>query len=104
MGALFMKQEREAAQNSAAYKSRTQPTQYLVSVRLDGREPEEILEHEGIVYDRTDHSEFDLDSVPDHVRDRLAAATLELVSDIKSQPGGITRLEARTGARKARKI
>ena len=46
-------------------------------VKLDGStQKAESIEHEGIIYDRTDHVEFDLDSVPDYVRDRLAAATL----------------------------
>lgn len=79
--------------------------QYIVVVNFDGSEPkEEIIEHDGIIYNRTDRVVIDLESVPTYIRDRLAAATLELVSGIKSQVGGIEQIETRTEARKARKF
>ena len=100
-----MKQKKENESNSAAYKSRTGPTQYIVVVNSDASaSKEESIGHDGIIYDRTDRVVFDLESVPTYVRDRLAAATLELVSGIKSQAGGIEQIEARTEARKARKF
>ncbi len=39
--------------------------------------------------------------IPDHVRDNLAAATLDLIYGILRQPGGRAALDARTAARKA---
>lgn len=105
MEVLIMKQKKENESNSATYKSRTDPTQYIAAVNLDGGESKkESIEHDGIIYDRTDRVVFDLESVPAYIRDRLAAATLELVSGIKSQAGGIAQLKARTEARKARKF
>ena len=100
-----MKQKRESESNSAAYKSRTGSTQYIVVVNFDGSEPKEkCIEHDEVLCDWTDRVTFDLDAVPDHIRDSLAAATLELVSSIKAQPGGATQLEARAKARRANKI
>ena len=100
-----MKQKNENKSDSAVYKSRTGPTQYIAVVNLDGSEPkEESIEHDGIIYDRTDRVVFDMESVPAYVRDRLAAATLKLVSGIKSQVGGIEQMKVQTEARKARKF
>ena len=97
------KQENES--NSAAYKSRTGATQYIVVVNFDVSAPKEkSIGHDGIIYDRTDRVVFDLESVPAYVRDRLAAAALELVSGIKSQAGGIAQLEAWKEARKSKKF
>ena len=54
MGVLIMKQK-NGESNSAAYKSRTKPAQYIVVVKLDGStQKAESIEHEGIIYDRTD--------------------------------------------------
>lgn len=93
MGVLIMKQK-NGESNSAAYKSRTKPAQYIVVVKLDGStQKAESIEHEGIIYDRTDHVEFDLDSVPDYVRDRLAAATLECYREFIKKPGAIELLD-----------
>lgn len=39
--------------------------------------------------------------IPDHVRDDLAAATLDLVRDILRQPGGRKALDAKIRAKKA---
>ena len=95
----------EDKSDSAVYKSRTDPTQYIVVVNFDGSEPkEESIEHDEIIYDRTDRVVFDMESVPAYVRDRLAAATLKLVSGIKSQVGGIEQMKVQTEARKARKF
>ncbi len=43
---------------------------------------------------------IDTSAIPDHVRDRLAAATLDLIHAILRQPGGREALDARTAARK----
>lgn len=103
MGVLIMKQK-NGESNSAAYKSRTEPAQYIVVVKLDGStQKAESIEHEGIIYDRTDHVEFDLDSVPDYVRDRLAAATLECYREFIKKPGAIELLDKKTRERKAAK-
>ena len=101
MGVLIMKQK-NGESNSAAYKSRTK--QYIVVVKLDGStQKAESIEHEGIIYDRTDHVEFDLDSVPDYVRDRLAAATLECYREFIKKPGAIELLDKKIRERKAAK-
>lgn len=39
--------------------------------------------------------------IPDHVRDDLAAATLDFVRDILRQPGGRAALDAKIKAKKA---
>lgn len=39
--------------------------------------------------------------IPNHVRDDLAAATLDLVRGILRQPGGRERMDAKIAARKA---
>ena len=104
MEVLIMKQK-NGESNSAAYKSRTEPAQYIVVINFDGSEPKEkCIEHEEVLFDWTDRVTFDLDAVPDHIRGSLAAATLELVSNIKARPGGAAQLEARTKARRASKI
>lgn len=103
MGVLIMKQK-NGESNSAAYKSRTKPAQYIVVVKLDGStQKAESIEHEGIIYDRTDHVEFDLESVPDYVRDRLAAATLECYREFIKKPGAIELLDKKIRERKAAK-
>ena len=80
MEVLIMKQKNENKSDSAVYKSRTEPTQHIVVVNFDGSEPKEkCIEHEEVLFDRTDRVTFDLDAVPDHIRGSLAAATLELV-------------------------
>lgn len=45
---------------------------------------------------------INVDEIPDHVRDRLAASTLDLVRGILRQPGGREALDAQTRARNAR--
>lgn len=88
---------------SAAYKSKDEPTEYFVMAKLDGSEPEEmVIGEDGREYEKTDHIPIDFDSVPQHVRDELAKATLETVRDILQQPGGREMLDAKTAARKAR--
>ena len=46
--------------------------------------------------------EFDPSLVPDHVREEISRATLDLIKSILQQPGGREMLDARTAARKAR--
>ena len=58
-------------------------------------ESEDILVHNGVVYERTDEVKIDVTLIPDHVRDDLAAATLELVRNILRQPGGREMLDAK---------
>lgn len=96
--------QKNGESNSAAHKSRTEPAQYIVVVKLDGStQKAESIEHEGIIYDRTDHVEFDLDSVPDYVRERLAAATLECYREFIKKPGAIELLDKKMRERKAAK-
>lgn len=45
--------------------------------------------------------QVDTASIPDSVRDNLAAATLDLIHSILRQPGGREMLNARTAARHA---
>lgn len=72
-------------------------------VELDGSEPEErFIGEDGREYEKTDHIPIDFDSVPQHVREELAKATLEMVWDILQQPGGREMLAAKTAARKNR--
>lgn len=58
----------------------------MVVVKLNGTEPEESFEDKGVVYERTDHIHIDLNSIPDHVRDDLARATLEDAKEFYSHP------------------
>lgn len=44
---------------------------------------------------------IDTSTIPDEVRDDLAAATLNLIHGILQQPGGREALDARIAARKA---
>lgn len=50
----------------------------------------------------SDSVRLDVSLIPEHVRDELAAATLEFVRNTLRQPGGREMLDARTAARKAR--
>ena len=72
---------------SSAYKSRTDPPRYLAEAHLDGKEMEQTILHEGIVYDRTDRIEFDLDSIPKHVRDSLSEFIISAAKEYYAQPG-----------------
>ncbi|MCF8017794.1 MAG: hypothetical protein K9L62_00215 [Vallitaleaceae bacterium] len=49
----------------------------------------------------TDAIKIDFASIPDHVRDEVAAATLESVRSFLRQPGGRERLNARKAAKKS---
>ena len=51
----------------------------------------------------TDKSKIDTSLIPGEVRDRLAAATLEMVRGILRQPGGREALDARIAAMRAAK-
>lgn len=46
---------------------------------------------------------IDVSLIPDHTRDVLAAATLEMVRGILKQPGGREMLDAQTAKRKAQR-
>lgn len=89
---------------SHAYKSRTDPPQYIVIASLTDtwNGPGEVFQEDGIVYERTDHVEIDVTQIPDHVRDSLAKATLEFVQNLLRQPGGQELLNAETAKRKAK--
>ena len=50
-------------------------------------ESEDILIDDGVIYERTDDVRIDLNSIPEHVKLELAAATLELVENFMRQPG-----------------
>lgn len=88
---------------SSAYKSRTDPPQYTVFAKLDGSELDEVIEREGIVYDRTDHIPIDLDAMPEYMKERLFKASWELTKRIMSQPELRRKMEEKTAARLARK-
>lgn len=104
MEVLIAKQKNENKSDSAVYKSRTGPTQYIAVVNLDGSEPkEESIEHDGIIYDRTDRVVFDLESIPDHVRNRLAAVTLECYRNFLKKPGAAEWLDEQIRKRKEQK-
>lgn len=49
----------------------------------------------------TDSIKIDFSAIPDHVREELAAATLECVRSFLQQPGGREFLDARKAAKKA---
>lgn len=51
----------------------------------------------------TDSIKIDFSAIPDHVREELAAATLECVRSFLQQPGGREFLDARKAAKKAAK-
>ena len=84
---------------SSAYKSKADPLQPMMVMKMEGSEPNESG---GIVYERADHIHIDFDAIPDCVRDDLAVATLNLLRGILRQPGGREMLDAETAARKAR--
>jgi hypothetical protein len=50
----------------------------------------------------TDSIHINVGEIPDHVRDELAAATLDMVRNILAQPGGREMLDAKTRERKER--
>lgn len=51
--------------------------------------------------DQTEAVHIDISAIPDHVRDDLAAATLDFIRGILRQPEGRERLDAKIAARKA---
>lgn len=65
---------------------------------MSKRTPKELLE----MREDTGRVVIDFSLVPDHVRDELAAATLESVSSFLQQPGGREKLDALIEARKGR--
>jgi hypothetical protein len=79
---------------SSAYKSRTDPPMYQVIIKLDGSEPEDVIEDEGVIYERTDRIPIDLDSIPDYIRESIGRATYEAVCEYLRQPGGRETLDA----------
>lgn len=50
----------------------------------------------------TDSIHINMAEMPDHVRDELAAATLEFIRGILRQPGGREKLDAKIEERKKR--
>lgn len=50
----------------------------------------------------TDSIHINVNEIPNHVRDELAAATLEFIRSILRQPGGREALDAKTEERKKR--
>ena len=88
---LFEKRE------SHAYRSRTDPPQYIAIASLTNswNGPGEVFEEDGIVYERTDHVEIDVTQIPDHVRDSLAEATLRAYKDFIKIPGNREKLDKR---------
>lgn len=65
-------------------------------------ESEDILVHNGVVYERTDEVKIDVTLIPDHVRDDLAAATLEAVQRFIRRPGGRKYLDSKIAFKKSR--
>lgn len=102
--ASLMKKDKEYLSKSAAYKSRTYPPRYFEQVNLDGKKPENTIEWDSVIYDKTDHIPIDIDAIPDHVREELARATLEYHERLVKIPGMAERLGAITEARKNKKI
>ena len=66
--------------------------------------PEETEELNGVVYKRVDELHVDVNQIPDHVRDRLAAAALEAVKEWMKDPETRKQIEDRTAKRKAQLI
>lgn len=50
----------------------------------------------------TDSIHINVDEIPDHVRDGLAAAVLDMVRNILAQPGGREMLDAKSREREER--
>ena len=98
-----MKKNKEYLSKFSAYKSRTDPPQYFVQDRLDGKELEDTIEWDGAIYDKTDYLPIDLDAIPNHVRRDLARATLEYYEGLVKIPEMAERLDAITEARKNKK-
>ena len=76
----------------------------MVVVKLDGTEPEESFEDKGVVYERTDHIHIDLNSIPNHVRDDLAIATLEAAKEFYSHPENKAKYQKWLAAREAKGV
>lgn len=51
----------------------------------------------------TDSIHINVDEIPDHVRDELAASVLDMVRGILAQPGGREMLDAKSRERKGQK-
>lgn len=51
----------------------------------------------------TDSIHINVDEIPDHVRDELAAAVLDMVRGILAQPGGCEMLDAKSRERKGQR-
>lgn len=56
-----------------------------------------LLEDDGLAA----QIKVDATAIPDHVRDALAASTLDLIHSILATPGGREALDARIAAKKA---
>lgn len=57
--------------------------------------PEDVRPLGRLEYEVADSVKLDVSLIPDHVRDELAAATLELVRSILRQPGGREMLDSK---------
>lgn len=94
----YSKQLKSASlhQVSYPYRSKTQPTQYMVVASLNGKsfEPEPIIEQDGVEYELTYRVEIDVNLIPDYVRDRLAKATIQAMREYIKIPGNREKLNA----------
>lgn len=62
--------------------------------------PEDIASEDELESGATNDIKIDFSSIPDHVREELAAATFECVRSFLQQPGGREFLEAKKLAKK----
>lgn len=63
--------------------------------------PEDVAPQDGHESGLTNEINIDFNAIPEHVREELAAATLESVRSFLRQPGGREFLDARKSAKKA---
>lgn len=82
-----MKRKFIMSEKSCAYRSRTDPPEYVVIVSLLGKDLGDVVEQGGVVYDRIDHIPIYLEAIPAFRKEALGRAALNLAEKCFAQPG-----------------
>ena len=100
---IMNKSKNEIPKETYSYVSTDGSGTGMVIVPLaEAYKPKETEELNGVVYKRVDELRVDVNQIPDHVRDLLAAATLEAVKEWMKDPETRKQIDERTAKRKAR--